>query len=89
MRDEKKIDEFGMIFLRMFAVLVLMSIALLVSGCTDASKVPVQPVAIKAHDYCRIAQKIDWDIADTPGTIQGVRRENAKWDRRCLKKRVS
>lgn len=57
-------------------------VAILLAGCSD-KVVPLQPVSITGSDYCAIAEKITWDVEDTPDTIRGVRRENAKWDKRC------
>jgi type IV pilus biogenesis protein CpaD/CtpE len=60
---------------------VLGLVAALLGGC--AQEPPVQPVNITASDYCAIAQKVTWSVDDTRETISGVRREAAKWDRRC------
>lgn len=57
------------------------AIVVTIAGC--AQDPAVQPVNVVASDYCQIAGKIAWDVKDTPETIHGVRRENAKIDRRC------
>jgi hypothetical protein len=55
-------------------------VALFFGGC---AKEPMQQVNITADSYCQIAQKVSWSVDDTRRTIDGVRRENAKWDQRC------
>lgn len=54
------------------------------AGCSDPSKVPVQPVSIIGSDFCEIAgSKMTWDVKDTKPTIRQVNRFNAKWDAKC------
>lgn len=58
-------------------------IAIAMGGCAGSVPAP-QPVQITASDFCRIVdEKLTWDVRDTPETIRGVRRLNAKWDARC------
>lgn len=75
-------------FVAMSVTFVMMSMALALGGCAPG-QAATQPVNVKVHDYCEIAEKVAWDVRDTPGTIQGIRRENAKWDRRCLRRNKS
>lgn len=53
-------------------------------GCvSDSMNVETKLVG---SDFCRIQKsKLSWDVSDTKETINGVRRFNAKWDRRCGK----
>jgi hypothetical protein len=70
---------------RLFALVLALSL----SGCsTSAPLPPPQPVSIIASDYCAIQPKPrSWDVADTPETIDQIRRDNAKWESRCRKRR--
>lgn len=53
-------------------------------GCvSDGGNLNISPNLV-GSDFCEIQrQKLSWDIKDTRETIQGIRRFNAKWDRRC------
>lgn len=68
--------------------LAIVLAALALAGCSSPqSAVPVQPVKIIGSDFCRIAGgKLDWDVADTPQTITGIRKFNAKYTSRCVRK---
>ena len=78
-----KLDKFAEKFLRFMGLITIaVMVAFFLSGCDKEP--PAQPVNIVAHDYCKIASKVSWSTRDTQKTIQSVRRENAKWDRRCL-----
>jgi hypothetical protein len=61
--------------------LIIGAVAIIMGGC--AKEPGAQPVNITASDYCAIAQKVSWSVDDTRDTINQVRRENAKVDRRC------
>lgn len=66
--------------------LCLMSLMMLtaLSGCaTDQQAAATAKVT--ANTYCQIAGKVTWSVKDTPATIAGVSRENAKIDRLCAK----
>lgn len=62
---------------------VPIALGLALAGC--AKEPPMQPVQITADSYCQIAAKVTWSVDDTRRTIDEVRRENAKWDKRCRK----
>lgn len=80
---QRKLNKiFGPFFWIMGAIAIFAIVAGM-GGC--AKEPPAQPVNIVAHDYCKIASKVSWSTRDTQKTIQSVRRENAKWDRRCLR----
>lgn len=61
--------------------------AALLAGCAaDGKPVDVQrmvSVTLQPDNYCSVARKRQWSVNDTPETIQGIRSENAKWDRLC------
>jgi hypothetical protein len=61
--------------------LIIGAVAIIMGGC--AKEPGAQPVNITASDYCAIAQKVSWSVDDTRRTITEIRREAAKWDRRC------
>lgn len=59
---------------------------LVLAGCAGTGDITAQPVNIIGSDFCEIQrEKLSWDVKDTPATIKGVRRFNAKWDSRCLR----
>lgn len=53
--------------------------AILVAGCGGD---PVK-VNVRSDAYCSIYKPITWVPEDTPPTIDGIRRENAKHGRLC------
>ncbi|MGD9724530.1 MAG: hypothetical protein AB7U76_25095 [Pirellulales bacterium] len=57
-------------------------LVLAASGCAgDTMNVETKLVG---SDFCKIQrQKLSWSTADTKDTIHGIRRFNAKWDKRC------
>jgi hypothetical protein len=63
------------------AICFVVAAAALFAGCANGP--PMQPVQITADSYCQIARKVSWSVDDTRRTIDGVRRENAKFDARC------
>lgn len=63
--------------------LVIALAALLLAGCETT---PKPPVIVRGNTYCAIATPISWSTADTPATIDGIRRENAKHGRICGKR---
>lgn len=67
------------------AILISLLAAILAGCAKEPPAVPVQPVTITASDFCKIASKLSWDLADTRETINGIRRHNAKYDSRCGK----
>lgn len=75
------LDAYGLHVLKLLGIVVAMSAIVALAGC--APEPPVQPVSVVAHDYCQIAAKVTWDTRDTRATIQEIRRENAKFDKRC------
>lgn len=58
---------------------IIIGVALALAGCATA---PVQ-VSVTGDSYCKVYRKLSWVPADTPPTIDGIRRENAKHDRVC------
>lgn len=67
--------------LRIMARGICVGGVLVLTGCSDASKVPVQPVSIIGSDFCdTMGEKLTWDVKDTRPTIKGINRLNAKWD---------
>ena len=78
-----KMDRFAEWILRVSGLItIVVLVMVMLTGC--AKEPPVQPVNIVGHDYCKIASKVSWSTKDTKKTIQSVRQENAKWDKRCL-----
>ena len=72
--------------MRIMALAICTALGGALTGCADATKVPVQPVTITGSDFCQIQSgKLSWDIKDTRATINGINRFNAKWDARCGK----
>lgn len=62
----------------------------ILGGCANSEPppVPIQPVTIKAGDFCDLVDKrrdLTWDVKDTRETINNIRRMGAKWDTRCGK----
>jgi len=50
-------------------------------GCQPTMNVEPQLIG---SDFCKIQrEKLSWSTRDTQETIHGVRRFNAKWDKRC------
>jgi outer membrane murein-binding lipoprotein Lpp len=80
-----KLPVEGVTLMQRIAIMTVgvLSGALVLTGCADSNKVPVQPVSIIGSDYCQISKKLSWDIKDTRPTIDGVRRHNAAWDAKC------
>jgi hypothetical protein len=63
--------------------LLLALVALGMGGCAS-NDYAAQPVNITADSFCQIVdEKLTWEVRDTPPTIQGIRRLNAKWDSKC------
>jgi len=61
------------------------SITLAAGACmTGDPGINISPKLI-GSDFCMIQrEKLTWVPQDTRATIRGIRRFNAKWDRRCL-----
>jgi len=59
-----------------FAVLGLAMAVL--GGCATT------PVKVTGDNYCRISKRITWSKLDTPGTVDQIRRSNARYRRVCL-----
>lgn len=67
-------------------IIAIIAVCLALAGCAGGQDIAVQPVNITSSDFCEIQRdKLSWDVKDTPQTIKGIRRFNAKWDSRCLK----
>lgn len=60
-------------------------VSVLVSACASDKTPPPPEVKVVGDSYCKIAEKISWSKQDTPETIKGVLRENAKVDKTCGK----
>ena len=59
-------------------------LALAVGACSSAEAVKAPPVLNLQQDlFCEFADKIDWDVKDTPRTITQVVRHNRKIDKVC------
>ena len=58
---------------------VAFAAALALAGCATS---PVA-VSVTGDSYCKVYRKLSWVPADTPPTIDGIRRENAKHNRIC------
>jgi len=56
--------------------------ALLLAGC----ETPGPRVSVTGDSYCKVYRPLSWEPADTPPTIDGIRRENAKYSRLCGKR---
>lgn len=69
----------------MIRIIAGLSLCCAVAGCAQDQPVPIQSVTITASDYCKIASKLGWSVADTRPTIDGIRRHNAQHDVRCGK----
>lgn len=65
----------------MRTALVLLALAL--AGCASS---PVK-VQVRGDSYCSIAAPLSWVPADTQPTIHGIRRENAKFNRICRRRK--
>ncbi|MGE5509911.1 MAG: hypothetical protein ACM31O_01515 [Bacteroidota bacterium] len=64
--------------------ILILAAAATLAGCADAGKVPVQSVTVQGDTFCEIMdEKLEWSINDTPNTIRGIVRLNAKRDRIC------
>ena len=50
---------------------------------SDGGDIFVEPKLV-GSDFCKIGEKLTWSLEDTAPTIRGIRRHNAKYDRRCL-----
>ena len=69
----------------------LLVIAYSLTGCAGDPPVPVQPVSIKAREFCATMKAVlpdssgkpTWDIADTRRTIDDARKVGAAVDRNC------
>lgn len=68
----------------MFRSLVI-ALAALAGACSnwEAASKPPPKIELKQDLYCEIAEKVRWDIRDTPETIRQNVRENRKYDRLC------
>ena len=62
----------------------LLAVMLTLSACatTTGSSAAPEPIA-GAETFCRVAQPILWDDADTDETIRQVKAHNAVWKRLC------
>lgn len=72
----------------------LIALSATLAGC--AGEPPTQPLApvkvnITGHDFCQIMRriagpsgKLTWGTADTPQTINGIRRLAEAYDKRCV-----
>jgi hypothetical protein len=62
----------------------ILPLVLALGACSSAEAVKAPPVLNLQQDlYCEIAEKVRWDIKDTPETIRQNVRENRKYDRLC------
>lgn len=69
-----------------FGILVLMLVVVTVAttGCTTtAAPPPPPPVNVTADTYCAAARQHDWSVDDTKETIDGIRKSNAGYAKRC------
>lgn len=67
-------------------IITTAALALLLAGCAANSKdFDWAPVTFEQDNYCAIARKRTWSLGDTQQTITEARRENAKFDRICIK----
>lgn len=58
--------------------------ALALAGCDPAPPAPPEiKVTLNPPVYCEIYEPIAWSKADTPETVRGVLRENAKFSKTC------
>jgi len=66
-------------------IAVIFALVVPLTACAPPPK--VKRVVIVSNNYCKIAGKVSWVLTDAPTTIDDARRENAKIDRNCKKKK--
>ena len=75
------------------ALLLLLCLMPLLQGCASFAEATqaVDPakwlptVNVDGNSYCKIAERRTWHEKDTPETVTGVRKENAKINKLCKK----
>jgi hypothetical protein len=65
------------------SLVVLLALAVGACGSWEATKEPPVIKLPQQDLYCEIAEKVQWDIKDTPETIRQNVRENRKYDKVC------
>lgn len=69
-------------------ILVLIAAAGLAGCATTGDAQPeARQLAVTTSDYCGIARPLRWSPDDTPDSITAMKRENAKFNRTCGKRK--
>lgn len=70
---------------RVMTLVVLASATVTLASCTMmmGSDERIEPAPTGDARFCLTYEPIAWSVNDTPETIRGVKRENAKWLELC------